>query len=170
MLVNTRGVQSDEVKDKVFHALVNPRIPLSDRHENYLQNLSCLWTLNFKHPSVHLSKFIDLILFIKLQATQKCVGYFEKQNVIITTFREWGNLCQRSTTSFSQQSLIIDGKYFYSGEFVSPSTKWQFAKAIHIQMRNLMQNAKPHFIHLNKKHLSKIRDTRQMEVQLYFCK
>ena len=32
-LVNTRGVQSDEVKDKVFHALVNPRIPLSDRQE-----------------------------------------------------------------------------------------------------------------------------------------
>ena len=31
--VNTRGVQSDEVKDKVFHALVNPRIPLSDRQE-----------------------------------------------------------------------------------------------------------------------------------------
>ena len=34
VLVNTRGVQSDEVKDKVFHALVNPQIPLSDRQEN----------------------------------------------------------------------------------------------------------------------------------------
>ena len=33
VLVNTRGVQSDEMKDKVFHALVNPRIPLSDRQE-----------------------------------------------------------------------------------------------------------------------------------------
>ena len=33
VLVNTRGVQSDGVKDKVFHALVNPRIPLSDRQE-----------------------------------------------------------------------------------------------------------------------------------------
>ena len=37
VLVNTRGVQSDEVKDKVFHALVNPRIPLSDRQENVLK-------------------------------------------------------------------------------------------------------------------------------------
>ena len=34
VLVNTRGVQSDGVKDKVFHALVNPGIPLSDRQEN----------------------------------------------------------------------------------------------------------------------------------------
>ena len=33
VLVNTRGVRSDGVKDKVFHALVNPRIPLSDRQE-----------------------------------------------------------------------------------------------------------------------------------------
>ena len=32
--VNTRGVQSYEVKDKVFHALENPWIPLSDRQEN----------------------------------------------------------------------------------------------------------------------------------------
>ena len=32
-LVNTRGVPSDGVKDKVFHALVNLGIPLSDRQE-----------------------------------------------------------------------------------------------------------------------------------------
>ena len=39
VLVNTWGVQSDEVKDKVFHALANPRIPLSDRQEKkfYIQ-------------------------------------------------------------------------------------------------------------------------------------
>ena len=33
VLVNTRGVSSDEVKDKVFHALANLGIPLSDRQE-----------------------------------------------------------------------------------------------------------------------------------------
>ena len=41
VLVNTQGVQSDEVKDKVFHALVNPRIPLSDRQENNVPRRSC---------------------------------------------------------------------------------------------------------------------------------
>ena len=40
VLVNTRGVQSDEVKDKVFHALVNPRIPLSDRQEMFIHEHS----------------------------------------------------------------------------------------------------------------------------------
>ena len=34
VLVNTRKVRSDWVKGKVFHALVNPRIPLSDRQES----------------------------------------------------------------------------------------------------------------------------------------
>ena len=33
VLVNTRGVRSDGVKDNVFHAQVNLRIPLSDRQE-----------------------------------------------------------------------------------------------------------------------------------------
>ena len=39
VLVNTRGVRSDGVKDKVFHALVNPRIPLSDRQEKVFHAL-----------------------------------------------------------------------------------------------------------------------------------
>ena len=39
VLVNTRGVQSYEVKDKVFHALANPGIPLSDRQENAVLTL-----------------------------------------------------------------------------------------------------------------------------------
>ena len=33
VLVNTRGVQSEGVKEKVFHALANLGIPLSDRQE-----------------------------------------------------------------------------------------------------------------------------------------
>ena len=37
MLVNTRGVQIEGVKDKVFHALANLGIPLSDRQEKALK-------------------------------------------------------------------------------------------------------------------------------------
>ena len=35
--------RSDGVKDKVFHALVNPRIPLSDRQEKFHLLVSALW-------------------------------------------------------------------------------------------------------------------------------
>ena len=38
VLVYTRGVQSEGVKDKVFHALANLGIPLSDRQEISIKN------------------------------------------------------------------------------------------------------------------------------------
>ena len=56
MSVNTRGVQSDEVKDKVFHALVNPRIPLSDRQEKSII-MRLTYVLTFV---IHVSSFFFL--------------------------------------------------------------------------------------------------------------
>ena len=40
IVLNTRGVLSDEVKDKVFHALANLGIPLSDRQESVFLSVS----------------------------------------------------------------------------------------------------------------------------------
>ena len=57
LLVNTRGVQSDGVKDKVFHALVNPRIPLSDRQEIYFTGDACI-------PWNAATMFIHVVIFI----------------------------------------------------------------------------------------------------------
>ena len=51
VVVNTRGVRSDGVKDKVFHALVNPRIPLSDRQET----LNCFQAQLYSNALIYLS-------------------------------------------------------------------------------------------------------------------